>query len=253
MPPPYKKRKKRKGGEGKVILIIKQVKSEGPGIIGDFFEQKGFRVKIVELGSGERLPEDLSSMQAVVMLGGPMNVYEEKDYPFLKEENTFIKKILKAEIPFLGICLGAQLLAKAKGAAVTKASSKEMGWHDIDLTDGARKDPLFRGIARRKINVFQWHGDRFDVPGGGILLAESEICPQAFKAGKNAYGMQFHFEVTPYMVEEWLLDFQRNPNGDRDSIDARRILIEAYRNRDAFSRFGKKILMNFSRLIRKET
>ena len=105
-----------------MILIIKHIEHEGSGTIEEFFRRHGFSVKTVELSRGDFLPDDVSSLEAVVSMGGPMNVYEEDIYPFLKEEDIFIKKIVREEIPFLGICLGSQLLAKAAGAKVTTAA-----------------------------------------------------------------------------------------------------------------------------------
>ncbi len=110
-----------------MILIIKHIDIEGPGTFGDFLTTKGEPFRIVELGAGEKLPSNLDGIHAVVVLGGPMNVYEEDKYPFLKDENSFIQDVLKKEIPYFGICLGSQLLAKAAGARVVRSPVKEIG------------------------------------------------------------------------------------------------------------------------------
>jgi len=197
-----------------MIIFVKHISIEGPGMLGDFFESMGYKTKEIDLERGERLPEELEGIRAVVVLGGPMNVYEEDKYMYLKEEDSFIKKVLAKQIPFLGICLGAQLLAKAAGARVTKASREEIGFFKVELTEHGRSDIFFEGISG-VIDVFQWHEDTFDVPGEGNLLARSDRCVnQAFRVGGKAYGMQFHLEVTENMIREWLLEYS-----DKDSVE----------------------------------
>jgi GMP synthase (glutamine-hydrolysing) len=186
-----------------MILIIKHIDIEGPGTLGDFLKSKEEPFCIVELGAGAQLPADPKAFKAVVVLGGPMNVDEENLYPFLKPENDFIQRVLKAGIPYLGICLGSQLLAKAAGARVIKSPVKEIGWYQVQLTDNGKKDPLFNGF-RENDPIYHWHGDMFQIPSNGQLLASAEGCPhQALKVGKNAYGLQFHVEVTDKSIKEW--------------------------------------------------
>jgi GMP synthase-like glutamine amidotransferase len=138
-----------------------------------------------------------------------MNVYEEEAYPFLREEDRFIRKVRSEEIPFLGICLGAQLLAKACNAPVTKAGQKEVGWYDVHLTSAAHQDRLFGKVAS-PLTVFQWHEDTFDIPEGGTLLCVSEpVRNQAFRIGSCAYGLQFHLEASLVMIGAWMKDEER--------------------------------------------
>ncbi len=185
------------------VYIITHAENEGPGLMGGFFERLGWEEVGLSLWRGDRLPPDLDSAAGVVMLGGPMNVYQEKDYPFLKEEDLFIRQMLREEVPFLGICLGSQLLAKAAGAAVTQSPEKERGWYEVQLTREGQQDDLFRGLGPT-LSVFQWHDDTFAIPDGGILLATGRPCRnQAFRMGVCAYGLQFHIEVTADMVTAW--------------------------------------------------
>src|SRR5277367_2970910 len=143
-----------------MILVIKHIDIEGPGTLGDFLKAQGEPFCVIELGAGEQLPLDPKIFKAVVVLGGPMNVDEENIYPFLKPENDFIQKVLKARIPYLGICLGSQLLAKAAGARVVKSPIKEIGWYQIQKCQLAYSDRLFDGFCE-EVPVFQWHGDMF--------------------------------------------------------------------------------------------
>src|SRR3990167_8145558 len=159
-----------------MVIIIKHIDIEGPGTIADFLDDNNIPYAVVDIFNGESLPESLSGIFAVIILGGPMNVYEEDKYHFLKQEDVFLKKVIEKDLPALGFCLGAQLLAKAKGAVVKKAPQKEIGWFKVSLTEKGSNDPLFQDFAR-EIDVFQWHGDTFEIPDGGSKLAESEICP----------------------------------------------------------------------------
>ncbi len=188
-----------------MFYIIKHIKSEGPGTIADYFSANNVSFKVIELSEGERLPK-ITDVSGVVVLGGPMNVYEEDKYKFLAEEDDFIKKIIEKDKPYLGICLGAQLLAKAAGSKVYKAKKEEIGWYKLILNENGKKDKVFGG-ADDFLNVFQWHGDTFDIPSSGELLVFGEdVVNQAFKLGKNCYGLQFHLEVDKKLLETWFKD-----------------------------------------------
>ncbi len=145
------------------IIVIEHVESEGPGSLGPFLESAGAETRTVRFYAGDRLPQDFRGIDAVISMGGPMNVYEEDRYPFLKEETAFLKRAMEAEVPALGICLGAQMIAKAAGALVTKSPKKEVGWSRVTLTDRGKEDPMFKGLPAA-LEVLQWHGDMFQVP-----------------------------------------------------------------------------------------
>ena len=230
----------------KEILIIKHIGIEGPGSIEEFFRNTAWNLKIINLDKGEKLP-GLGDKEAIISLGGPMNVYAEDKFLFLKEEDTFLRKAIKEEIPILGICLGAQILAKVCNAKVKKAKTKEVGWYKVSLTDAGRAEPLFMGLPK-ELTVFEWHEDTFEIPKGAQLLAESESCPnQVFRFGRNAYGMQFHIEVTPDMVESWLNQYAK---GEVAEVDGKDMLIEAYKRNETFHRQADLIYLNFTRIIR---
>jgi len=186
-----------------MILVVKHIDIEGPGTLGDFLKSQGEPFQTIELGAGDPMPASPGAFKAVVVLGGPMNVDEEDRYPFLKPENDFIREVLKAEIPFLGICLGSQLLAKAAGAKVVKSPVKEIGWYQVQICEVGKRDRLFDGFCE-EVPVYHWHGDMFQIPPNGQLLASARGCPhQALKVGKNAYGLQFHIEITDKSIKEW--------------------------------------------------
>lgn len=231
------------------ILAIKHIEIEGLGLFEEFFKKAGAKTTIVELSAGDRIPSSPENFQAVISLGGPMNVYEEKKYPFLKDEHRFIESIVKQEIPFLGICLGSQMLAKAAGACVGKAPSAEVGVYDIQLTPDGKNDPLFLGV-QTPLKVFQWHEDMFEIPADGTLLARSEICPhQAVRIGKNAYGLQFHVEVTRSMVMSWIKAYQDTHRGDCDQKYQK--VVEDFDNLQAqLYRVAEQIFTNFLSVIK---
>ena len=231
-----------------MILILKHIEIEGPETIGQFFTDEGFEAKVLDLHKGDRLPKTFDHLDAVISLGGPMNVYEEDKYPFLKEENVFLRGILERGIPFMGICLGGQLLAKASGSKVGRSPEKEIGFSPVQLTVAGKKDPLFQGVAG-PLDVFQWHEDMFEVPAAGTLLASSSVCPnQAFRVGKCAYGVQFHIEITDKSIREWSDEYF--PAGDRTFAQKKKTMLEDYqKKKDQFHGVADKIYANFLGIV----
>jgi GMP synthase (glutamine-hydrolysing) len=145
---------------------------------------------------------DPDRIEALVVMGGAMSAND--SHPYLSSELDLLTQAFAAGTPVLGICLGAQLIAKALGARVYPNRIKEIGWYPIHWTDDAQSDPILHSLPSPS-NIFQWHGDTFDLPAGATWLARSEGCPhQAFRAGANIYGFQFHLEVGPPVIDDWL-------------------------------------------------
>jgi GMP synthase-like glutamine amidotransferase len=213
------------------VLIIKHVDNEGPGLIEPWLKEEKIRYRVLNLQWESFFPR-IDDWSHVVLLGGPMNVYEEDRYPFLKKEDLFIKEAVQRGRTLLGICLGAQLIAKALGARVTKAPAKEIGWYDVALTEEGLTLPVFSQFPPR-VPVFQWHEDTFDIPKFGKLVATASSVPnQAFCYGKNTYGLQFHLEVTEAMIREWL-------EADQDELS--RSLFPHFSKEEILEETGKKI------------
>jgi len=146
---------------------------------------------------------ELKDISALLVLGGAMGANDDRQHPFLAELKQIIRSVVAAGIPYLGVCLGGQLLAAALGAKVVSNRWEEIGSFSAALTDEGRRDRLFRGIPPEFL-TFQWHHDSFDIPDKGVLLASSNACPhQAFRVGASAWGVQFHPEVTEGIIRCW--------------------------------------------------
>lgn len=214
------------------VLFLKNASAEGPGTIGDHLRSRGIPSVTVDLEQGEPLP-DIAPFSHLVVLGGPMAVYEMDKVPYLQEEAKLIEKAVAAGMPVLGVCLGSQLLAHVLGSRVYPGGTQEIGWDEVVLADAGMQDRCMRHLAvdgRNSAQVFQWHGDTFDLPAGAVLLASSSVYPnQAFRYRDRVYALQFHIEVTPDIVHGWL----RNEKGvDLPLVDRRsQELYGAYRER----------------------
>lgn len=231
-------------------LVIRHVAHEGLGTLKRPIES-GSSVEYVDLFRGEPLPRRVDGYDGVVVLGGPMGVYEEDRYSFISPELRLIEDALKKRVPFLGICLGSQLLAKAAGSRVYKGGAKEIGWHGVELSEDADGDRLFLGFPER-FRAFHWHGDTFDVPKEALLLASSELFHnQVIKVGPAAYGIQFHLEVTERMIREWVEVNAEELASLKGKVDPGAIIGETPSNIEGLNRLGTMLGARFSRMIEK--
>ena len=180
------------------VLAFRHAPREGIGTLAGALDRHGVECRTVDAGSAG----SFASPDGLILMGGPMSVND--DLPWIPREMAAIREAVARGIPVLGICLGAQLIARALGARVYRNPEKEIGWFPLHFTGAAGADPLFRGFSGEE-TVFQWHGETFDLPKGATHLAYSAACrQQAFRAGENVYGLQFHLEVTPEIVADWL-------------------------------------------------
>jgi GMP synthase (glutamine-hydrolysing) len=186
------------------LLVFQHVPHEILGTLDPLLRAAGFRIRYVNFGRQPDAVPDLDRYDGLVVLGGPMNCDQVHRYRHLATEVDAIQRALADGKPVLGICLGAQLLARALGAPVTRHHEKEIGWYDVTPTTAGTQDPLFGHFAGTE-KIFQWHGDTFAIPDGAVHLASSLACPnQAFRFGDNVYGLQFHLEVDEPMILRWL-------------------------------------------------
>jgi GMP synthase (glutamine-hydrolysing) len=184
------------------VLVLQHIACEPPGAFEDVLAAAGAEIHRVELDEGDQLPP-WQDYVAIVAMGGPMSVNDDAELPWLTAEKQAIAEAVRAGVPYWGSCLGVQLLASALGARVYPGTQPEVGVLPVALTDEGRADPVFAGLPAEFLTL-QWHGDTFDVPDDGVLLASSPAYPnQAFRVGRAAYGVQFHVEVTAQMAREW--------------------------------------------------
>lgn len=179
------------------VHVLQHVPFEGPGSIGDWLAARRAKVTCTRLFAGDALPTTADHLDLLIALGGPMSVNDEAELPWLVREKTFVRQVMAAGRPMLGVCLGAQLIASALGARVTRQAHKEIGWFPVRSVDA----PPGCAPLPARFDAFHWHGETFDLPPRAIVLAETDACPhQAFQVGRRVIGLQFHLEVTPAAV-----------------------------------------------------
>ena len=184
------------------VLVLQHIACEPPGVYEDVLDEHGATIHRVELDEGDPLP-DWRAFDAIVAMGGPMGALDDDEHPWLTDEKRLIADAVRSGLPFWGVCLGVQLLAASLGARVYPGPAPEVGVLPVLLTDEALADPVFAGTPRELLSL-QWHGDTFDLPDGATRLAGSPAYPnQAFRVGADAYGVQFHLEVSPALAREW--------------------------------------------------
>jgi GMP synthase-like glutamine amidotransferase len=196
------------------IHYFQHVEFEGLGCIAAWTEQRGHRITATRFFAGEQ-PPPLQDIDVLVVMGGPMNIYEEDQYPWLTHEKAYLRQAIDTGKKVLGICLGAQLIADVLGGPVTRNAHKEIGWFPITLTKAAQQHPALAHLAP-STTVLHWHGDTFALPPGATLLASSAGCAhQAFAMGNQVVALQFHLELTPQaahiLARECASDFATGP------------------------------------------
>ena len=190
-------------------LVVTHSSTEGVALLGDWLVEAGLELVVVEPWAGQALPEDLADVDALVVMGGPQQAYDDDSAPWLRATKDLLRLAVRTDVPTLGVCLGAQLLAEATGGRVALGEDGiEAGARLVAKRDAAWEDPLLADIPFTP-TVVQWHEDVVvDLPPGAVLLASSSKYPhQAFRVGTRAWGLQFHIETPPDMVRSWGRDY----------------------------------------------
>jgi GMP synthase (glutamine-hydrolysing) len=219
-------------------LAIRHVAFEDAGLIAPLLAERGFDLDTRDAGVDILGEAAFIEPALLIILGGPIGVYETREYPFLHEEIAGLNARLARRLPTLGICLGAQLMAAALGARVAPGPAKEIGYAPIELTEAGRRSPL---APLDGASVLHWHGDNLDLPLGAERLAFTNICPtQAFSIGAHALGLQFHIETEPQSLERWLIGHAVELA--KAGIDPSVLRVQSRENGAATERAGRRVL-----------
>ena len=190
----------------KKVLFIQHGDVDKPGLLADALSAEGVELEIRHPYLGEEIPVDLEGFDALALGGGGQSAYQVAEFPYLEEECALVRKAILADKPVLGLCLGAQLIAKALGADVYRAEQKELGFFPVTISASAVSDPLLSAWPS-PISPTHWHGDVFGLPAGAECMASSALTTnQAFRYGRATYAFQFHLEMTPALFQELVDD-----------------------------------------------
>jgi GMP synthase (glutamine-hydrolysing) len=232
------------------VLVIQHTAGEGPGLLAEVLPAAGLSLRRVRVFRGDPVPQRLGDHAGLVVLGGPMGVYEPDRYPFLRREIRLVADALERQRPILGICLGSQLLAAALGTPVTRGQVAELGWAAVTLSREAATDGLWAGVPE-SFNAFHWHGDYFELPRGAVRLAWSQAADcQAFRHQGTAYGVLFHLEVTERIVRGLVRSSTRALGAA--GLSAAAILDSLRAHLPALHQIGRQVFARWARLVRDE-
>lgn len=223
-----------------VLSIVHQADAAA-GVFADAVTERGHRLDQWVIPDEPAPPADVDDYAAVLVFGGAMHVDQEDRHGWLRDERLLLQRLVADEVPLMGVCLGGQLVAKALHAHVRRMSSPEIGWPDVELTDEAGSDPVFAGLPER-FPAFQWHLYSFELPDGAVALARNERCLQAFRAGRRAWAIQFHAEVTKESILYWLSAYDPREDG---RLDAPRLTAETEELIGAWNAFGRELCRRF--------
>ena len=222
------------------VLSITHQPDAASGVFGDAVRERGHELDGWQISTDPDPPAPVESYDAVLVFGGAMHVDQEERHGWLREENALLQRFLAEGVPTFGVCLGGQLVAKALGAPVRRMPSPEIGWFDVDLTPEAADDPVFAGLPER-FTAFQWHSYHFELPEEGFALARNDRCLQGFRVGR-AWGIQFHPEVTPEDLAEWLRTADPNEDGP---LDVEALRAESEQRIAASNELGRELCGRF--------
>ena len=226
----------------RTCLIVTHVAFEDAGQLAPLLTEHGYEIDYLQAGVDRFNATLVSAADLLLVLGGPIGVYEQERYPFLADEIVAIAARLAGDRPTLGICLGAQLMAAALGARVAPSGAKEIGWAPVTLTNAGAASPL---AALGSTPVLHWHGDNCDLPAGCEVLAHTPQCPvQAFRRGSSQLALQFHLEVDATRFERWLIGHRTELTND--GLDPRDLRAQAASHAAATATVGRSV---FSRWL----
>ena len=238
------------------VIVLQHIKIEDPGYIKDLMLNDGVNLTTIELDEGEKIPNDLSKFDAMFCMGGPMDTYMEDQYPWLIEEKEKIKEfVVTLRKPYLGFCLGCQLLGEAVGGQVVRSNPSEIGMMDINFSDKKNNDNLFSSFPN-KIKSLQWHSyevNNLESNKDVTILASSPITKyQIFKYQNHAYGIQFHIEIKDTTVNEWgcVPEYKSALEEQLGEGALVKFDKEAKSNMSEMNKYSKILYTNFKKIIK---
>ena len=221
------------------ILAVIHGDNVRAGVFADAIAERGDELEEWSTAWGTPPPRPLDDYGAVMVFGGAMHADQDEHHPWLLQENLVLQRLIHLQTPVLGVCLGAQLLAKAAHADVGPADEAEIGWFPVELTREARDDPVLGGLPER-FDAFQWHYYTYGVPAGGVELARSPCCTQAFRLGERAWAIQFHAEVTEAQIRSWVDEEEPAVPGGAEAL-----LAETRERIGEWNELGRKLCSSF--------
>lgn len=227
------------------VLAIVQEADAGPGVFAEAATARGDELDEWLIAEGDP-PADPLGYDAVMTFGGAMNVDDEAEHPWLGEQKSLLRELLAAEVPLLGVCLGAQLLAEAAGEEPRRASRPEIGWRPVELTDAGRVDPFISALPSAFIG-FQWHSYEMGLDDGEIL-ARSDVCAQAARFGPAAWAIQFHAEVSERDALSWIADYGSDPDAVAAGVEPDALAAETREKIGAWNEVGRALCARFLEL-----
>jgi GMP synthase (glutamine-hydrolysing) len=190
----------------RVLSIVHDPASTGGGgLFEALVAERGHRLDVVSLAHDAAALEHPERYDAIMVFGGAMHPDQDAEHPWFADELAFIRETIDRDVPLFGVCLGAQLIARAVGAKVGPAAKAEVGWRVVELNDAGRHDPVL-GVLPGRLDAFQWHYYGFELPDGGVLLADNDAARQGYRLGERTWGVQFHPEVTRHMLDHWFVE-----------------------------------------------
>lgn len=228
------------------VLAIVHQRDAGPGVFTEAVVAADGQLDEWTLAERPEPPADPLGYDAVLVLGGAMNVDEGERHGWIGEEEALLRELVAHEVPLLGLCLGSQLLAAAAGAQPRRASHPEIGWHQVEVTTEGADDPLL-GPLGPSFEAFQWHSYEFPLPAGAVPLARSEVCLQACRLDERAWALQFHPEVSAADARHWIDDYRADPDAVRIGIDPAALGPETEQKIGAFNQLGRELCSRWLR------
>jgi GMP synthase-like glutamine amidotransferase len=226
--------------DGVRVLAIVHQTDAGPGVFGEAIRERGGTLEEWLLPESPEPPGDPLGYDAVLVLGGAMNLDEGQRYEWIGTERGLVGRLLERRVPLMGLCLGGQMVAAAADAVPRRVARPEIGWHAVELTDPGREDPVLGPLAP-SFEAFQWHSYEFPLPAGAVALARSKVCLQAARIGEVAWAIQFHPEVSAADALRWTEDFETDPDAVRIGVDPTALALEIEAKIGAFNDLGRDI------------